>query len=331
MTEAAALLGEQQRIVAIADPQERYRAIAHEYVRSHHSGYSTLVVSPANDERRALNEAIRGHLQLQDLLGKQDYVATILVSVDLTKQKRAQAASYQPGDVIRYSRGSRAHGLKAGDHTVVQSADTNHLRVTTRDGRTADYDPRRLKGVQVFREEMRAFAQGERIQFRLPHRQLGIANGPFTTIAALDPATGTATLRLGPKRESKLNLKSFLHLDHGYTVTSHSSQGATVDRVLINIDTTRSRELVNRQQFYVSLSRARHDALIFTDSREALPRAISRAAEKAIALDAVDGVRLRPETSTGRVRPTVQIVTPPEQLRRPDHAQRPHQEPRMRL
>jgi hypothetical protein len=99
MTEAAALLGEQQRIVAIADPRERYRAIAHEYVRSHHSGYSTLVVSPANDEHRALNEAIRGHVQLQDLLGKQDYVATILVSVDLTKQKRAQAASYQPGNV----------------------------------------------------------------------------------------------------------------------------------------------------------------------------------------------------------------------------------------
>jgi ATP-dependent exoDNAse (exonuclease V) alpha subunit len=84
-------------------------------------------------------------------------------------------------------------------------------------------------------------------------------------------------------------LNSFPYLDHGYAVTSHASQGATVDRVLINIDTARSRELVNRQQFYVSLSRARRDAQIFTDSREALARAISRTADKAIALDAVDG------------------------------------------
>jgi hypothetical protein len=77
--------------------------------------------------------------------------------------------------------------------------------------------------------------------------------------------------------------------------------------------------------------RARHDALIFTDSREALPRAISRTADKAIAPDAVDGGRLRPATSTDPVRPTVQIVTPREPIRRPDHAQHQNQEPRMRM
>jgi ATP-dependent exoDNAse (exonuclease V) alpha subunit len=185
--------------------------------------------------------------------------------------------------------------------------------------------------VQVFREEARAFAQGERVQFRLPHRELGVANGQFATIVALDPVSGDAMLRLGHERESGLNLRNFPHLDHGYAVTSHASQGATVDRVLINIDTTRSRELVNRQQFYVSLSRARHDALIFTDSREALPRAISHTAEKAIALDAVGGMKLGPERSPGRVRATAKIVTPAESIDRPNYAQRPLQEPRIRM
>ena len=33
----------------------------------------------------------------------------------------------------------------------------------------------------------------------------------------------------------------------------------TVDRVLVQIDTDRSVQLVNRQQFYVSISRARID------------------------------------------------------------------------
>ena len=333
MADAAAALAEQHRIVAIADPQERYRTIAHEYVGSHCAGSSTVVVSPGNDERRALNEAIRAQLKSEGLLGKRDYAATLLVSLDLTGAQRARAASYQPGDVIRYSRGSRAHCLEAGDHAVVQSteADTNHLRVTARGGQTADYDPRRLKGVQVFREELRAFAQGERIQFRLYHRQLGIANGQFAIIAALDPTSGDATLTLGRERELKLNLKSFPHLDHGYAVTSHSSQGATVDRVLVNIDTARSLELVNRQQFYVSLSRARYDAQIFTDSREALPRAISRTANKANALDAIDASQIRRGTTAIRKRPTVQIVSPAEWINRPDHAQRSRQEPRIRM
>jgi hypothetical protein len=81
--------------------------------------------------------------------------------------------------VIRYSRGSRTNGIKAGDYALVQTAEVeNHpLRVATRNGRVTEYDPRRPKGMQVFREEPRAFAQGERIQIRLPDRKLRIANG----------------------------------------------------------------------------------------------------------------------------------------------------------
>src|SRR5262249_18319387 len=83
---------------------------------------------------------------------------------------------------------------------------------------------------------------------------------------------------------------------------------------------------------HVSLSRARYDAQIFTDSCEELSRAISRTAENPIALDAVDGAKLRHETSTGRVRSTAQFVAPPEPIARPDHAQRrARQEPKMRM
>ena len=73
--------------------------------RSHCAGSTTLVVSPANDERRALNESIRAQLKSEGLLGNRDYAATLLVSLDLTGAQRARATSYQPGDVIRYSRG----------------------------------------------------------------------------------------------------------------------------------------------------------------------------------------------------------------------------------
>ena len=65
-------------------------------------------------------------------------------------------------------------------------------------------------------------------------------------------------------------LQDLRHIEYGYATTSHSSQGATIDRVLVNIDTEQSVALVNQQQFYVSLSRARHDARIFTNKREDL-------------------------------------------------------------
>jgi len=58
-----------------------------------------------------------------------------------------------------------------------------------------------------------------------------------------------------------------------------------VDRVIVNIDTERSVRLVNRRQFYVSLSRARHDARIYTDNAEALARTVAREQLKPTALE----------------------------------------------
>ena len=44
-------------------------------------------------------------------------------------------------------------------------------------------------------------------------------------------------LRLDDKRSVDFNPQRHPHLDHGYAVTSHSSQGQTADRVLVHVDT----------------------------------------------------------------------------------------------
>jgi hypothetical protein len=69
----------------------------------------------------------------------------------------------------------------------------------------------------------------------------------------------------------------------------------TVDRVLVQIDTDRSAQLVNRQQFYVSMSRARIDVQVFTNSVERLPAVVSRELVKTIAREAVQGQQRKRE------------------------------------
>jgi ATP-dependent exoDNAse (exonuclease V) alpha subunit len=65
------------------------------------------------------------------------------------------------------------------------------------------------------------------------------------------------------------------HLDHGYAVTSYSSQGQTADRVLIQVDTElAAKNLLNSRMAYVSVTRGQWDAQIFTNSREKLPQAL---------------------------------------------------------
>ena len=65
------------------------------------------------------------------------------------------------------------------------------------------------------------------------------------------------------------------HLDHGYSVTSHSSQGQTADRVLIHVDTEpAAKDLLNNRMAYVAVSRGAYDAQIFTNDREKLGAAL---------------------------------------------------------
>src|SRR5438270_8396314 len=68
--------------------------------------------------------------------------------------------------------------------------------------------------------------------------------------------------------------------------TSYSSQGTTVDRVLINADTSESRVLLNDRMGYVAVSRAREDAIIYTNSIEELRGALDRRVDKEMALEA---------------------------------------------
>ena len=59
-----------------------------------------------------------------------------------------------------------------------------------------------------------------------------------------------------------------------------------MDRVLINADTRESELLLNDRMGYVAVSRAREDAIIFTNSLRELREALDRRVDKDMALDA---------------------------------------------
>jgi hypothetical protein len=257
-----------------------------------------LVVSPANDERRQLNSAIRDLLRSRGHIADGGRDRIVLVSRNFTNAQRIHARDYEVGDVVLYRRGSKKLALARGGYASVEAVDPKHNRITVRtdDGRAIQYNPKRPSGVEVFRPESRIFAVGDRIQFRAPDRALRVANGEFATVVAIGDAK--AVLRTDTGREVNSALQRLRHIDYGYASTSHSSQGATVDRVVVNIDTLRSIELVNRKQFYVSISRARDGVTIYTDDREALHHVVNRKREKSVALEQAR-IRIQPQIKQG--------------------------------
>ena len=78
---------------------------------AHESGQRVLVVSPANDERRELNKAIRSELIVRGHISFVGMEHTILVNRGLSGAQRATAYNYEEGDVIRFTRGSKQFAI----------------------------------------------------------------------------------------------------------------------------------------------------------------------------------------------------------------------------
>ena len=96
----------------------------------------------------------------------------------MTGADRAWANHYDTGDMVRYARGSKALGIEAGSYGTVAAINpsANLLTVEMQSGEAVTYDPRRLTGVNVYREVAHEFSVGDRIQFTAPDRSLGVAN-----------------------------------------------------------------------------------------------------------------------------------------------------------
>lgn len=295
VTQAVHSLEQQGRVHEIRDRVERLEHIAKEYARQPEG---TLVISPDNESRRELNQRIHHEMQQRGQVSEQEHTFKVLEArQELTGADRAWAAQYAEDDVLRYSRGSKSLGIASGEYATVAAVDQEQNRITIerQDGIGITYNPRDLVGVSVYRQAERDFSEGDRIQFTAPSKDLHVANRELGTIERLDDQ-GNIEIHTDSGRHLDFNIQDHPHLDYGYAVTSHSSQGQTADRVLIHVDTELGEQLVNERMAYVSVSRARYDAHIYTNDKEELAHDLSREATHSTAIEAEQ--EISPEYNT---------------------------------
>ncbi len=266
----------------VADADERYAAMAKAYLaataerKRDGTAKSALVVTPTHAEAARITAAVRDELERTGNLGvSRTFVS--LTPLHLTEAERGQAGSYLPGDVLQFHR--HAPGHQSGSR-LTAGAGTLPL----------DHAER----FQVYRPTTLALAAGDRVRVTAngktkdgKHR---LNNGALYTVTGFS-RTGDLVLDNG-----WVVAKDFGHLTHGYAVTSHASQGKTVDTVIVG-QSSLSFPASDRRQFYVSVSRGRERALIFTDDHAGLADAVTRDRERLTATDV-----FRPTRSAARDR-----------------------------
>ncbi|MDX8400453.1 MAG: AAA family ATPase, partial [Gallionellaceae bacterium] len=110
-------------------------------------------------------------------------------------------------------------------------------------------------------------AEGERLKLTKNDKSLGVMNGDLVTVRSIEiDKTGNTILdvRLDRGGESvRINTGEYSQFQHGYCITAHASQGATVDNTLFYASSFNSKEMA-----YVSASRQRYGCEIFASEEE---------------------------------------------------------------
>lgn len=238
----------------------------------------SLVLVPANEDRDSVNNTIRDGFIEDATLGKKTIQTTNLVNKNLTNEAKTKSYNYFKNNIVRFNRSYKKLGIDKGSYLKIKSInhDSNQITLSNSKGKDIVWNPKEVasSGVELYTEQKRELREGETLFWRRAKSSKDNSNTRRTneklkilkinklskSVKYVDTATGDI---------KTMNLKDFgnKHWEYAYCLTAHQAQGQTADKVLINLESWRS-ELSNQQAFYVELSRAKHEAIVFTDDKE---------------------------------------------------------------
>jgi hypothetical protein len=266
--------------------QERRAAIAAETARlylglSPDERLDTLVISGTNKVRRQVNASIRTGLQAAGEVSREEITVRALDKADMTREKATHAESYTHGMVVRHDEG-RGRDRHQVDY-VVERAEGARVMLRGGDGQEKVWNPAKDKAAGVYQPRDLNLAAGDQIIFRenSGRGDSRVVNGQTATIERA--GRDGIEARLDDGRNITLDPAKGHAIDHGWCRTVHSSQGATVDRVIVAGEASR---VATAETAYVACSRERESLTIVTDHAERLAATWGRWAERQHAMTA---------------------------------------------
>jgi conjugative relaxase-like TrwC/TraI family protein len=271
----------------VAD-SDRYQQLAAAYMdaaseKKKNGEYkSALVVSPTHAEGDRITQAIRDGLKGNGRLAK-ERIVNAWVPVHLTDAQKADATEYEPGYLVQFQQ--NAPGYMKGARLIVGEDGKAPVELANR--------------FEVYRPVQLGLAAGDRVRITAGgktkdgnHR---LVNGALMTVDGFT-RRGDIVVDNGWVID-----RDFGHLTHGYVVTSHGSQGDTVDKVFVAI-ASESVPATNQRTAYVSLTRGKEQAVVFTDDRKELLKAISRADDPLSATELAASSQGKPAGQNGLIK-----------------------------
>ncbi len=277
-------------VVELKNQEHRQQALVQSYVLAAKQKKTALIVSPTHREGKQVTTALRHELKELGTLDKQERIFTQLKTTNWTEENKGDIRHYHDHPqklMVEFHQNSQGH--KKGERWNLDAEQSLNLHVLSaqkegkEEGNSNQLGLRHANRFTVYQKQELQLAKGEKIRITKGGKTregTRIHNGDTFTIKGFTKQ-GHIKLHTG-----KVLDKGFGHLAYGYTTTSHSSQGKTVDRVFI-AQSSQSLPAASTEQFYVSISRARERATIFTDDKLALERGVKKSGKRMTAREVV--------------------------------------------
>jgi conjugative relaxase-like TrwC/TraI family protein len=272
--------GQLERMAAIIEVHGHlHEVVAKSYLNAITANKSVLLVAPTWNEIEAVTEKVRAELKTSGRLTGEEKEFQVFDSSSWTTAQKRDVRQYRIGMEIHFRRAVR--GFKKGESVSVFAVEKGSLKVQRADGSKVVFplgqgsalcdvgEKRSLKVTAGDKLLLQANAVVGRKQF---------VNGELVEVKRL----AGESIVLTDGRIIPVDYRTFAH---GYAVTSHASQGKTVDEVLL-VASARSLPAVNQEQFYVSISRGRERCQVFTDDKDLLRSHVTDSSARLAAIEA---------------------------------------------
>ena len=276
-TEAFAQL---ERMGAIAEVHGHlHEVVAKSYLNAVMANKSVLLVAPTWNEIEAVTEKVRAELKTSGRLTGEEKEFQIFDSLSWTTAQKRDVRQYRIGMEIHFHRSVR--GFHKGESVSVVAVEKDSVKVQRLDGSESLFPLDRGSALcDVGEKRTLKVAAGDKLllQTNAVAGRKRFVNGELVEVKRLAGESIILT-------DGRIIPADYRTFTHGYAVTSHASQGKTVDEVLL-VASARSLPGVNQEQFYVSISRGRERCQIFTDDKDLLRSHVTDSSARLAAIEA---------------------------------------------
>jgi hypothetical protein len=261
------------------DPLNPHEPVVEDYMKALKRGKSALVICPTHKQGDEISGKIRQRLKQANKLGKKEIEATRYTNLNYTQAEKSDSKNYQLGQIIQLNQNTAT--LKRGSQWVIEAVDEKHLTLSNKSGQEQKVSLSSASKFDVFEKATIPISKGDKVMIT--------RNGFDRNKKRLNNGMNLEVLRVSKNGQIELQTENgrsrftldqeYGHLNHAHCITSHASQGRTVDTVLI-AQPSSTFGASDAKQFYVSVSRGRSEVKVYTDDKELLLETVSELGDR---------------------------------------------------